>query len=63
MSSSSGNLRAHVVLATLVTGLSGVVSIANLAGSLRVLDLTGSTLLLSISVFLYNVAFTAMSWV
>ncbi len=46
----------------LVVASSVAISLANLAGSLRVLDLTGSTLYLSVSVTLYNLAYTLMSW-
>ncbi len=38
------------------------ISIANLAGSLRVLDITSSVVYLSIAVTSYNIAYTAMSW-
>ncbi len=38
------------------------ISIANLAGSLRVLDITGSAIYLSIAVTSYNIAYTLMSW-
>lgn len=58
-----GGVAERVVLAGIVTGASAVISIANLAGSIRVLDLTGSVFMLSLSVLLYNVAFTIMSWV
>ncbi len=58
-----GGVAERVVLAGIVTGASAVISIANLAGSIRVLDLTGSAFMLSLSVLLYNVAFTIMSWV
>ena len=39
------------------------ISIANLGGSLRVLDITGLTTYLSIAVAFYNIAYTSMSWV
>ena len=58
-----GGVAERVALAGIVAGASAVVSIANLAGSIRVLDLTGSAFMLSLSVLLYNVAFTIMSWV
>jgi len=58
-----GGVAERVALAGIVAGASAVISIANLAGSIRVLDLTGSALMLSLSVLLYNVAFTTMSWV
>ena len=57
-----GRLAECAVLAAFTAGASAVVSIANLAGSLRILDLTGSALLLSITVLAYNLAFTLMSW-
>lgn len=53
---------ADVVIYGVIVGASVAVSIANLAGSLRVLDVSGSATYLSISVTLYNVAFTLMSW-
>ncbi len=58
-----GGVAERVALACIVAGASAVISIANLAGSIRVLDLTGSAFMLSLSVLLYNVAFTIMSWV
>ncbi len=58
-----GGVAERVVLAGIVAGASAVISIANLAGSIRILDLTGSAFMLSLSVLLYNVAFTIMSWV
>jgi MFS family permease len=45
-----------------VISSSVAISIANLAGSLRVLDITGSAAMLSVVVSLYNIAYTFMSW-
>ena len=45
-----------------IIGSSLAISIINLAGSLRVLDISGSPVYLSLSVTLYNLAFTLMSW-
>ncbi len=57
-----GGVAERAALAAFAACASASTSIANLAGSLKVLDVTGSTLLLSLTVLAYNVSFTLMSW-
>ncbi|MCD6323524.1 MAG: MFS transporter [Desulfurococcales archaeon] len=57
-----GSKKAAAAIYGIVTASSVAISLANLAGSLRILDLTSSTLYLSVSVTLYNLAYTLMSW-
>ncbi|MCE4606785.1 MAG: MFS transporter [Desulfurococcales archaeon] len=57
----SSTPKSPVPICLIITVSSIAVSIANLIGSLRVLDVTRSTITLSLAVTLYNIFFTVMS--